>query len=305
MLDNHAVTKDDLLAMQRAVQRTWTVDSRWHVGDLAWQGLALQDRTVKTWRDADGAVMAWAWLASPGHLELHAPPRFISPVLCWFDEAAGTAEQTVTAMDTDAALVGRLRTSGYHEVGEPYFRHCIRDLDGDLSAPALPPGYRVRVIRHDETSERAAVHRAAWRPKWLGRLQVPPVDLGEGESGMTAERYRTITDTWPYRRDLDLVVEAPDGTLAASALGWYDDVNRAALLEPVGTDPSHARRGLGAAVSLACLRAMRAAGAAVAVVCPRGDAAYPVPRNLYHRIGFRDLGRTVTYRRATSAPRYR
>ena len=113
---------------------------------------------------------------------------------------------------------------------------------------------------------------------------------------MTTERYELIASTWPYRCDLDQVVEAPDGTLAASALGWYDDVNRAGLLEPVGTDPRHARKGLGAAVSLACLRAMRDAGATLAVVCPRGDDLYPVPRALYHRIGFRDAGRTVTYK---------
>jgi len=297
-MHNHAVTNSDMMAMQLAVQRGWTVDSHWHIGDLAWQRPALQDRTVKMWRDVDNQVVAWAWLTAPGGLELHSPPSLIPAVLRWFDETAGAVEQTVTAMDTDAALIGALQNSGYREVDEPYFRHCVCELDDNLAAPALPDGYRVRITRPGEMAERAAVHRAAWRPKWLGQLQVPPVDLGDGESGMTAERYQVIADTWPYRHDLDLVVEAPDGTLAASALGWYDDVNRAALLEPVGTDPRHARRGLGAAVSLACLRAMRDAGAALAVVCPRGDAAYPVPRELYHRIGFRDAGRTVTYRRA-------
>ena len=77
---------------------------------------------------------------------------------------------------------------------------------------------------------------------------------------MTAARYRSIMETWPYRHDLDQVVEAPDGTLAASALGWYDEVNRVGLLEPVGTDPRHGRRGLGAAVSSpACGRCARPA----------------------------------------------
>ncbi|MEV4344772.1 GNAT family N-acetyltransferase [Actinoplanes sp. NPDC049596] len=289
---------EDLRLMQGAVQRDWTLDSHWHVGDLAWQRPAFADRTVEMWRDASGEVVAWAWLTPPGSLELHAPAALVPAVLRWFDQTAGALERTVSAMDTDAALIGELRSLGYREVDGPYFRHCVRELDGDLPEPILPDGYRVRAIRAEETAERAAVHRAAWRPKWLGQLQVPPVDLGDGESGMTAERYRMISDTWPYRRDLDLVVEAPGGSLVASALGWYDDANRVALLEPVGTDPEHARRGLGAAVSLACLRAMREAGATLAVVCPRGDAAYPVPRELYHRIGFRDAGRTVTYRRA-------
>jgi hypothetical protein len=47
---------------------------------------------------------------------------------------------------------------------------------------------------------------------------------------MTAERYGRIAATWRYHAALDLVVEAPDKTLVASALGWLDDVNRSALL---------------------------------------------------------------------------
>ncbi|GAB1641313.1 GNAT family N-acetyltransferase [Krasilnikovia sp. MM14-A1259] len=294
---------DDLIGMQRAVQRTWTADSHWHIGDLAWQRPSLPERTVALWPDPDGEVAAWAWLSPPWRLELHAPPNLVDAVLAWFDATAGEVGQSVTVMDSDTHLSAALRAAGYREVDEPFFRHCLRDLDDDLPAPRLPSGFRVRAIRADEMAERAAVHRAAWRPTWLGQLQVPPVDLGDGESGMTTTRYQTIAATWPYRSDLDQVVEAPDGILTASALGWYDEVNRVALLEPVGTDPRYARRGLGAAVSLACLHAMRDAGATRAVVCPRGDAAYPVARALYHRIGFRDAGRTVTYRRAPAVPR--
>ena len=54
-----------------------------------------------------------------------------------------------------------------------------------------------------------------------------------------------MMNAWPYRHDLDQVVEAPDGALVAFALGWLDEVNRVGELEPVGTDPRHARRGLG------------------------------------------------------------
>jgi GNAT superfamily N-acetyltransferase len=289
------MTKSDLLVMQRTVQRHWTPDSHWHIGDLAWQSPSLAGRTVELWSGPDGEIDAWAVVSPPGLLELQATPNRVDDVLSWFAEGRG--ERTVTAMDSDKALVAALMNSGYREVDEPYFRHCLRQLDRELTAAQLPGGYRVRAVRPDEMAERAAVHRAAWRPKWLGALQVPPVDLGDGESGMTTERYASIAETWPYRSDLDQVVEAPDGSLAASALGWYDEVNRVGLLEPVGTDPRHARKGLGAAVSLACLGAMRDAGATLAVVCPRGDDAYPVPRALYHHIGFRDGGRTVTYRR--------
>ncbi|GAA0576762.1 hypothetical protein GCM10010172_71970 [Paractinoplanes ferrugineus] len=217
-------------------------------------------------------------------------------MLTWFDEVTGGG-RSVTVMDTDKAAIDALRAAGYRPTDGPFFRHCLRELDDSLPRPTLPDGYRLRPVQPGELAARAAAHRAAWRPKRLGEMQVPPVDLGDGESGMTTSRYADLIGHWPYRSDLDLVVEAPDGTLVASALGWLDEDNRSALLEPVGVDPRHSRRGLGVAVSLACLHAMRHAGATQSVVCPRGDDAYPVPRRLYHAVGFRDAGRTVTHRR--------
>jgi ribosomal protein S18 acetylase RimI-like enzyme len=124
---------------------------------------------------------------------------------------------------------------------------------------------------------------------------VPPADLGDDESHVIADSYRMVMSAWPYRHDLDQVLEAPDGTLVAFALGWLDEVNRVGELEPVGTDPHYARQGLGSAVSLACLHALREAGAARAVVYPRGDSAYPVARRLYFGLGFRPIARTLTY----------
>jgi predicted N-acetyltransferase YhbS len=278
----------DLIAMQQAVQRDWTPASHWHIGDLAWQWPSMAGRQVVV-----QPGVGWAWITSDGHLEVHAPPRLLRDVLGLFGRQRG---RTIGAMDGDVALRSALDRAGYRPVEAPFFRHCLRDLD-DLPTPVLPDGYRIRPVRPGETAARAATHRAAWKPKRIGAMGVPPIDLGGGESGMTTERYRAIQEVPPYRAALDLVVEGPDGSLVASALGWYDDVNRAGLLEPVGTDPAHSRRGLGAAVSLACLHAMRAAGATIAKVCPRGDDAYPVPRHLYHHIGFRDAGRTLTYGR--------
>ncbi|GAA2614977.1 GNAT family protein [Paractinoplanes durhamensis] len=283
---------EDLFAMQRIVQREWTTSNRWHIGDLAWQRPAMPDLRIALWDDA-----AWAWISAPARLEMQAPAELAGAVLTWFDEETGGGEQSVTIMDSDKAVIEELTAAGYHPVDGDFSRHCHRELDETLPAPVLPAGYQVRAVRPGELAARAAVHRAAWRPKRLGAMGVPPVDLGDGESGMTTARYADIIGHWPYRSDLDQVVEAPDGSLAGSALGWIDEVNRVALLEPVGVDPQHGRLGLGAAVSLACLHAMRAAGAELAVVCPRGDAGYPVPRRLYHAVGFHDAGRTVTYRR--------
>ncbi len=296
----------DLLLMQQAVQRTWTPPGGWHVGDLAWQRHAIPDQEAG-WRtslwidDEDGKVVAWGWVHLPGHLEWHVDPlRSDLPrdVLDWFDDTAAGDDRSLTVMETDDHLIAAADGAGFHaQPGAPFFQHCLLELDATLPRPRLPDGYRVRAVREDEAAARAAAHRAAWRPARIGELLVPPVDLGAGESSITASSYSTMMETWPYRHDLDMVVEDPDGSLVAFALGWLDEANRAGELEPVGTDPQHARRGLGTAASLACLHAMCVAGATRAVVYPRGDPAYPVPRRLYDSLGFRPVASSVTYTR--------
>src|SRR6266508_2467288 len=85
---------NDLLAMQRAVQRTWSAGSRWHVGDLAWGRHAAPGREpdwrTALWEDGDGAEpFAWGWIQLPGHLDLYvdpAHPQLAAAVLAWFEE---------------------------------------------------------------------------------------------------------------------------------------------------------------------------------------------------------------------------
>ena len=84
----------------------------------------------------------------------------------------------------------------------------------------------MRAVHEDEAAARAAVHRSAWRPRRIGELFVPPIDLGDAGSSMTTDSYQSVMNAWPYRHDLDQVVEAPDGTLVAFALGWLDEVNQ-------------------------------------------------------------------------------
>jgi ribosomal protein S18 acetylase RimI-like enzyme len=84
---------------------------------------------------------------------------------------------------------------------------------------------------------------------------------------------------------------------AAYCLAWLDERNRVGELEPVGTDPRFARRGLAAAVCTFALARLREHGARTAVVYARGDAAYPAPKRLYESIGFRPFTRSVTFRR--------
>ena len=279
---------DDLRAMQAAAQRIWSLKSRWHIGDLAWGRFMHVGREPEwptaLWTNDDGDVLAWGWIELPGHLELLVDPtrpELVTDVLRWFDQVAMTDHDTVTVLDTEHHVVDALVAMGYQPQTEgPFFTHCWMPLTSGMSSPEIPKGFTLRHIQETDVERRIRVHQAAFSP-----------------SRVSTESYSNVMAAWPYRADLDWIVEAPNGKFAAFALAWLDDVNKVGELEPVGTDPTYRGLGLARAVSLAALHALMHAGADSAVVYPRGDDAYPVPARLYGSLGFVPHARTVTYER--------
>jgi ribosomal protein S18 acetylase RimI-like enzyme len=231
-------------------------------------------------------VVAWAWAKLPGQLDLQldpAHPELADEILRWFDDVAHGESRTVTILDAETDLMKVLRRHGYrgHTAG-PFFAHFQRSLE-ELPGPVLPRGYTLRSVRGEsDAAARAAVHRAAF-----ARPGPPPPD--------NADSYRQVMRSWPYRADLDWLVEAPNGTPVAFCLGWLDEHNRVAALEPVGTDPGHRRRGLAGAATLAALRTARLLGAEHARVCARGDDGYPSARATYESLGFQRYARNVSF----------
>ena len=90
-----------------------------------------------------------------------------------------------------------------------------------------------------------------------------------------------------------MLVEAPDGSLAATAIAWLDEVTRTAEFEPVGTHVDFRRRGLGTALQLYGMHRAAAAGADRMLVACVGAPAHPAARNMYLGVGFREFTRDV------------
>jgi ribosomal protein S18 acetylase RimI-like enzyme len=277
----------DLRAMQDLTSRLDPRSHRWHIGELVWYRHQHGECAWPTalW-ERGGEPAAWAWRARPGELDLHldpAHPGLAEEILRWFDEVAEGDSRAVTVLDAETGLIGTLRRHGYREVtGGPFFIHLRRDLAG-LPEPEVPEGYVLRHVRGAaDAMARAAVHRAAF-------------SLPGAPSMVTSAAYERMMGVWPYRTDLDWLVEAPGGAPAAFCLVWLDERNREAVLEPVGTDPGHRRRGLAGAAVLAALRTARELGAETARVAARGDDAYPSARATYRSVGFRPSARNVTF----------
>jgi GNAT superfamily N-acetyltransferase len=275
----------DFDPLLRFTQRIYTPDSRWHIGDIAWD-LGFEpggepDSRMSFW-ERDGEIVGWGWLRLPSTVALLVDPdhtdRLVDEIVDWATAVAG-GPVSVGVLETEKALVEPLVRQG-REPGLPdhFFLNMQRELSDLPPVPDLPPGFVVRPVEPGEVAARAGLHRAVWKPN------------------LTDEIFAAMSSRWPYRREFDRVAVAPDGRLVSYILGWYDDVNRVGEFEPVGTLPEFRRQGLSRAVAVSLLHAFRDAGAQRALVYARGDDGYPVPRQVYGALGFRTHGRVVQYR---------
>ena len=122
-----------------------------------------------------------------------------------------------------------------------------------------------------------------------------PAFSTDAASSFDAAKLAAVQAADGYRADLHVVVGAPDGSLAASCIAWFDPPTGVAAIEPLGVRAEHRNRGLAGAMCLHAARLVRDAGGHELVIHPRGDAAYPAPRNAYRRVGFEPVGRASLY----------
>ena len=300
------LTAEDVELMQGLAQRITAtrldlVNGDASYGELAWNWGRGHAEHNASWPRrlwfSGGELVAWGWAQLPRRVRLtdgsvkdvtgaslvhqvhpeHAD--LIDDVITWFDATAGDLERSVLPGAADEFALERWAAHGYETdpgaLGDQgsWTQLNERDLD-EIEEPVLPKGYRFRTA--DEAGPEAAVraHVAAWAP-----------------TAYTVAGYEGVRRTPAYRGDLHVLVESPDGTMAASAILWLDEVNKTVEFEPVGTHPEHRRRGLGRALMLHGMHRARAAGARHATVACLGAPGHPRARGLYFGVGFRELSR--------------
>ncbi|MFI7273533.1 GNAT family N-acetyltransferase [Streptomyces sp. NPDC049879] len=297
MVDNAGVAVEDLRLMQGLAQRVVAVrpdlvNSDASYGELAWnwgKGLAAAG---ESWRRrlwfSGGELVAWAWAQLPrreaaaAYLVYQVHPAhagLVDEVIGWYGATAPGAERTVIPSAADTFGLERWAAHGY--VTDPaslgdtgsWTQLNERDL-ADVERPLLPSGFRFRTA--DEAGPEAAVraHVDAW-----------------ASTTYTADSYTGVRRAPGYRPDLHVLVEAPDGTMAASAILWLDTANATVEFEPVGTHPAYRQRGLARAMLLHGMRLAREAGATHATVACLGAPGHPKARALYYGVGFRKFTR--------------
>lgn len=292
----------DTEAMQRLASRLWP--RGWHPGGIGWEGASRQlpARTMLA-EDVAGAVVGLAgWVGLAGaELVLQvdpAAPDVADALLEWAISTAGATALAVTVYEGDEALRSAVTRTGFVKRASDKAVGMFRAATS--ARVVLPDGFAVRSVRPGESDSRVQVHRDSWRPltlPWPGA--VPATVTAETTSRFTAEDYERVCRTWLYDPAWDLVVEAPDGSLAACCIAWWDPVTKCAEIEPLGVVPAHRRRGLATALCMRVLAQVAEAGGEQVFINVGPRADYPAPAATYLAAGFEVVGRGDIYERGS------
>jgi ribosomal protein S18 acetylase RimI-like enzyme len=149
-------------------------------------------------------------------------------------------------------------------------------------SPTLPEGFTLRSLAGEsEVDAYVDIHREVFESK-----------------NMTVEwRARTLRHP-NYTPDLDLVIAAPDGRLAAFCIGWLHQDSASKVhgqIEPLGVRAEFRRLGLGQTILLENLRRMRQHGAEHIYV--QTDNYRNAAFSLYESVGFRVQDQILMYRK--------
>jgi len=118
----------------------------------------------------------------------------------------------------------------------------------------LPDGFRIKSLTDD--NDLAKIDSVLWRG--FNHPGEPPPDGIEDRKKMQSGPH--------FRKDLTIVVEAPNTAFVAFSGLWFDPVNRLGYVEPVATDPDYRNLGLGTAAVLEGIRRCGELGATIAYV---------------------------------------
>jgi ribosomal protein S18 acetylase RimI-like enzyme len=272
----------ELLVRNHQIQHSWHVArleyARWHSClNCAHVGL---EEVAWLW-EREGQLVAFAMPdGGPGEAHFCVDPDLRTPeleeeMLTVAEEQLAAPQPTgarrlcVWAQADDAHRQELLVRRGYAKEGwaESQWR---RRLDSPLRPAPLAPGYTLRALGDGlELLERCYASGLGFH---AGNIQVAV------DNRTDVTWYRNIQMAPLYRRDLDLVAVAPDGSIAAFCTIWFDDVTRSAYFEPVATVPAHQRHGLAKALMSEGLQRLQRMGALTAFVSGYGvgaNALYP------------------------------
>jgi GNAT superfamily N-acetyltransferase len=244
---------------------------------------AVDLRRIGVWEEDGGQVVGVVHPEhQPGTVYLQTDPAHagLELEMLRYAEANLAAKSAVRVFihDSDPEFQRAAAERGYEKDGGSEAMSRL-DISEPLGGPALPAGFRISSLAEDDDPEK--VHRLLWRG--FNHEGEPPPD-GRAD--------RALMQSAPnFRKDLNIVILAPDGRFASYCGMWYEPHRRIACVEPVATDPDFRQLGLAGAAVLEGIRRCEREGATCAYVA----TAMP----FYLSLGFRRVYGLSAWRRET------
>ncbi len=242
---------------------------------------------TKLWFDGDRPI-GWAYVDDSNNLRWEVEKPYEESVgaemVAWGEECARSgktlAAGETSTLDASCREDNLERLAFIHQHG---FRQTDmvsvgmkRPLSEAIPNPELPAGFSVRAIKGTEEAEAVAgTHRSAF-----------------GTEYMTTENRLAIMNTSEYDPSLDLVVVAPDGSIAAYCTCSVNQ-NGEGYTDPVATHPRFQRLGLAKALLLTGMHLLRERGMESANLGTSGDNI--AMQKTAESVGFRLENRTLWF----------
>ncbi len=239
------------------------------------------DSKLRIWEYYDGdssSIAALTILESYGYFWMNVHPdhdKLVHKIIPAIEEQRrqmnkGKKEELKIGTPVPVGFKSRiehLKEFGYED-GGLCEHNQVRPLD--LPPPDFQPpeGY---IVRHVKLPEDFEPYSEA-------------VNTVFSHCGMTEKLAMLYTEAGFYHDELDLVVEAPDGSFASFVTVRVDPLTRMVELEPVGTHPDHRGKGLAQAVCAEGIRRVQKHNPSCIVIL--GAASSEAAAKLYASLGF-------------------
>ncbi len=270
---NHITTRiyTDEKDFQPMIDLSARVRSREHLSDYP-RKVDIEENiasaTVRThtrlWFDGNQPV-GWALVDEFNNLWWELDPHYEESLGSQFVEWGEAclrktlANGETTTLDTNCredytARITFLKRYGFQPTGDTNVA-MVRDLSKPIPEPNLPPGFTIRPLAGIGEAEAVAMmHRAAF-----------------GTDYMTTENRLAIMNTSEYELSLDLVVVAPDGTIAANCICSANEQEKIGATDPLATHPRYQGQGLARALLARGMQLLKERGMSSAHFTTSGD----------------------------------
>ena len=270
----------DLTASVRPVQHRNNYPSRVDLEEAF--ATVIVPKNTRLWFD-EGHLIAWAYVDGYNNLIWELNAQYIGQlgtvIVSWGEECVrrnlSNAEKGTlyaNCRESYSEKIGFLRQHGFNQLEDTTVA-LTRSLSGDIPVPELPPGFVIRPITGKKEAEAvAAMHRAAF-----------------GTEYMTTENRLIIMSTSGYDPSLDLVVIAPDGSIAANCICSVNMQEKIGFTDPVSAHPRFQGMGLVRALLLTGSQLLKERGMSYARLGTSGD-------NIRMQRSAESVGFTVEYK---------